>query len=115
MAANSYRRTLTEYGADPNDGRAIGLAAQLWRRVQATWATRYGIANGAPEVSFTGTVERSLPMMAGAAPLGANTNPYRGGGAATIETGLVEGPMGDPARRIFAQRMQRRNGGGGSA
>jgi hypothetical protein len=27
-----------------------------------------------------------------------------------IDTGLIEGPMGDPARRIFADRLRRRGG-----
>jgi hypothetical protein len=40
--------------------------------------------------------------------------PYRPGGSATIDSGLVEGPLGDPARRIFAQRLARRSSMGGA-
>lgn len=107
-AANRYQRTITEYGADPNDQRTIGLMSGLWQRAQSKWAGRYGVANGDPGGSFTGTLTRDQAFMHGTVPMGANPNSFRNGDAAQIDSGLIEGPMGNPTMRIFADRLKRR-------
>jgi hypothetical protein len=112
MARNARRITITTFDPDPTGQVAVGLTANIWARVQAAWATRYGIANGSPAVSFTGYLTRTQPFLGNNAAGGGNANPYRNNGSPTIDTGLIEGPMGDPARRIFAERMARQAGGG---
>jgi hypothetical protein len=108
--ANQQGGVVTEFGEDPN-GRATArnLLTEIWFRVQGTRTHPYAPENGDPSITFNGLGPPPQTFKGMATGLGGAT-PYRNGGSATIASGLVEGPLGDPARRIFASRMRRRSG-----
>lgn len=109
--ANEYRCGIAEFGADPRDRLAGGMLRDIWTRLQGFRTHPYGPAQGKdPSITFNGLAEPPQGFRGLHAPLGSGT-PY--GGQATLASGLVEGPLGDPARRIFAQRLARRNSVGG--
>lgn len=115
MAANSYLAAVTEYGEDPN-GRATarGLLGEIWARVQGFRTHPYGPAQGKdPSITFNGYGPAPQDFR-GMNSINAGGIPYRDGGYATIASGLVEGPLGDPSRRLFAQRLARRSPIGGA-
>lgn len=107
MWANERPRVVVDYDADPNDRYASSLLSTLWRTVQSRFTAPYLPADDDPSRTFTGYVANTQGFM-GAAFLAGNPVQYTDGGYPTIDTGLIEGPMGDPARRIFADRLRRR-------
>lgn len=108
MFANEYRAPVTEYGGDPRDGLFQSLIGRLWNTVQAKYTAPYRPDDSNPNGGvFTG-LHTPVQAFMGANFLAANPMQYNDGGYPTIDTGLIEGPMGDPARRIFAERLQRR-------
>jgi hypothetical protein len=110
MFANERRAAVTEFGADPRDGTFLALAGRLWNTVQAKYTAPYRPADDDPNgMVFTG-LHTPVQAFMGADFLAANPVQYNNGAYPTIDTGLIEGPMGDPARRIFADRMRRRGG-----
>lgn len=112
MFANQYRTNDSLFGEDPNGRRvARGLLAEIWTRVQGARTHPTLGENSDPSRSFNGYAQppQSFKGMANAG----GGRPMRDGAYPQIDTGLVEGPMGDPARRIFAQRLARRNSTGG--
>jgi hypothetical protein len=110
MFANQYRAPVSEFGADPRDSIFLRLAGRLWNTVQSQYTAPYRPADDDPNgMAFTGLAKPVQAFM-GADFLAANAVQYNNGGFPTIDTGLIEGPMGDPARRIFADRLRRRGG-----
>lgn len=108
--ANEYRAPITEYGADPRERFATSLFGRLWNTVQSRYTAPYRPDDNNPQGGiFTGTAAPVQAFM-GADFLAANSVQYTNGAFPTIDTGLIEGPYGDPARRIFAERMARRKG-----
>jgi hypothetical protein len=110
--ANQYTAPTAEFGADPRDRWAGTLLHDVWTRLQGARTHPYGPEKGDPSTTWNGYAGDPQAFRGLQAPLGSGT-PYRPGGFATIDSGLVEGPLGDPARRIFAQRLARRNSTGG--
>jgi len=113
--ANEYTAPTAEFGPDPvgsvaRQGR--GLFAEIWSRVQGARTHPYGPERSDPSTTFNGVAQ--APQQFEGFTSGGGT-PYRNGGAATLSSGLVEGPMGDPARRIFAARLARQTATPGSA
>ncbi|MEV4557787.1 hypothetical protein AB0K51_12395 [Kitasatospora sp. NPDC049285] len=115
MFANQYVAPVSEFGEDPN-GRstARGLLTEIWTRVQGFRTHPYGPADKDPSITFNGYAIAPQDFRGLGNQLGPGTVPYRNGGYATIASGLVEGPLGDPSRRIFAQRLARRQPSGGA-
>lgn len=109
MFANQYRAPVSEFGADPRDGATLSLIGRLWNTVQGHYTAGYRPADDDPTTVFTG-LHTPVQAFMGADFLAANHIQYNNGGFPTIDTGLIEGPMGDPARRIFAARMRRQGG-----
>jgi hypothetical protein len=109
MFANERRTAITEYGADPRDGVTLGLIGRLWNTLQGHYTAGYRPADDDPSTVFTG-LHAPVQSFMGADFLAGNPVQYANGGYPTIDTGLIEGPMGDPARRIFADRLRRRGG-----
>jgi hypothetical protein len=111
MWANRRTRAITDFEGDPTFRRRAGsLFTFLWRTAQSSYTAPYRPADDNPNGGvFYGT---TAPVQAftGSAFLAANRVTYSDGGYPTIDTGLIEGPMGDPARRIFAERLARRKG-----
>lgn len=112
--ANQYTAPTAEFGADPRDRLSGELLRELWTRLQGARTHPYGPEKGDPSTTWNGVTAGPPQAFQGMqASLSAGGTAYRPGGAATIDSGLVEGPLGDPARRIFAQRLARRNSAGG--
>lgn len=110
MFSNGERRAIVDYGADPRERYAGSLVSTLWRTVQSRFTAPYRPADDNPNGGvFTG-LHQPVQAFMGADFLAANAVQYSNGGYPMIDTGLIEGPMGDPARRIFADRMRRRGG-----
>lgn len=112
MYANQYTAPVAEFGADPHDRTAWSLFTEIWSRVQGLRTVPYGVADKDPSVTFNGYAAAPQEFTGLGTSLGGAT-PYRNGNYPTIDSGLVEGPLGDPARRIFAQRLARRTAMGG--
>jgi hypothetical protein len=111
MFANEHIAAIAEFGADPRERVAGGLFREIWTRVQGLRTYPYAPADKDPSTTFNGLGAAPQDFHGLTSPGGGL--PYRNGGSAMLDTGLVEGPMGDPARRIFAQRLARRSAIGG--
>lgn len=112
MFANQELRVDSLFGVGPDARPARHLFTELWTRVQGFRTHPYGPAKSDPSITWNGVAARPQTFHGFTAPMGGSV-PYRDGGSATISSGLVEGPMGDPARRIFAQRLKRQSSIGG--
>jgi hypothetical protein len=112
MFANQSVRPIAEFGEGPDSRQGRGLLAELWTRVQGARTHPYAPEKSDPSITWNGVGGSPQNFQGLNAPLSGGT-PYRNGGSAYIDSGLVEGPMGDPARRIFAQRLKRANSIGG--
>ncbi|MFC8717779.1 hypothetical protein [Kitasatospora sp. NPDC057198] len=112
MFANQYISPVSEFGEDGN-GRstARGLLTEIWTRVQGFRTHPYGPADKDPSTTWNG-VAAAPQDFRGMNSINSGAVPYRDGGYATIASGLVEGPLGDPSRRVFAQRLVRRQPSG---
>jgi hypothetical protein len=113
MWANRRTRAIEEFEGDPSfRGRAGSLFTFLWRTAQSAYTAPYRPADDNPNGgTFTG-YHAPVQAFTGSAFLAPNPVQYSDGGYPTIDTGLIEGPMGDPARKIFAERLARRRGAG---
>lgn len=112
MFANEYRETVTCFGVGPDARQGLGLLRDLWQRVQGARTHPYGPEKSDPSITWNGYAQAPQDFKGLNAPLGGGM-PYRDGGSADISSGLIEGPLGDPARRIFAQRLKRQTSIGG--
>lgn len=104
--ANSYTAPVQEFGEDQlGAGLVRSMFRDIWARVQGrAGQAYYGGADGAPE-STLGGYGNSPQSFIGVAQR--NTAVITNGAYPTIASGIVEGPMGDPVRRIFADRLRR--------
>lgn len=111
MFANQYVHPVAEFGEGPDSRQGRGLLREIWTRVQGLRTHPYGPEKSDPSITWNGYADP--PQKFTGLNNAGGALPYRNGGFATIDTGLVEGPMGDPARRIFAQRLARQTSIGG--
>jgi hypothetical protein len=112
MFANQFQQAVTQFGVGPDARQGLGLVRDLWSRVQGARTHPYGLEKSDPSTTWNGYAQAPQEFSGLNQPLGGGL-PYRNGGSATISSGLVEGPMGDPARRIFAARLKRQSAIGG--
>lgn len=113
MWANEIRQAVTGFGVGPDARQGLGLIRDLWARVQGARTHPYGVEKSDPSITFNGVAQPPQAFQGLNAGLNGGGTPYTNGGSATISSGLVEGPLGDPARRIFAQRLKRQTSVGG--
>ena len=112
MFANQRQAVVTEFGIGPDARQGLGLVREIWSRIQGARTHPYGPEKSDPSITWNGYAESPQDFRGFNVPMGGGT-PYRDGGSATISSGLIEGPMGDPARRIFAARLKRQTSIGG--
>lgn len=112
MFANQRARADSVFGIGPDARQGLGLLADLWARVQGARTHPYGAEKADPSITWNGYAQTAQEFRGLNNAPGGST-PYRNGGSATIASGLIEGPLGDPARRIFAQRLKRQTSIGG--
>jgi hypothetical protein len=110
MFANQRAAVVSEFGADPRDGQFQGLFGRLWNTVQSKYTAPYRPDDSNPNGGMFTGLAKPVQAFMGSDFLAANHVQYSNGAYPTIDTGLIEGPMGDPARRIFADRLRRRGG-----
>lgn len=103
-APNAVTRRVTDYGPDPRSP-AAGAIHDARVRLHGFLVRVVGVADADPAQTFNGAIPHELQQFNGNA--GANAVTNRDGGHPEISSALVEGPMGDPARRIFAARLRR--------
>lgn len=107
MAVNAFRRTVIDYGEDPNNpARSIGRDLAL--RLGAFLVPVVGGGDTDPEQQFHG-VGPKLQDFDGAANQVGNRILYTNGGNAEISSAVTSGVTGDPVRRMFADRLRRRS------
>jgi hypothetical protein len=111
MFANESRQSVAQFGTGPDARQGLGLLRDLWQRVQGARTHPYGAEKSDPSITWNGVAAATVQHFEGLSAPAGGSAPYRNGGSATIASGLVEGPMGDPARRIFAARLKRQTGG----
>lgn len=106
--ANAYTAPVQEFGEDRlGAGLLRGLARDIWARVQGRAGTAYyGGSDADPERTLGGYAASPQSFIGVAAGVH-NTQVTTNGAYPTIASGIVEGPMGDPVRRIFADRLGR--------
>lgn len=107
-AANETTRTVVDYGRDPAESHVRALARDTVDRVQGFLVRAWMGADTDPYTTFYGYGPGIQDFSGSASPATTNVT-YRDGGSADISSGVVEGPLGDPARRIFADRLRRRS------
>jgi len=105
--ANEHRRCIVDYGPDPAESWVRRLVADTVARVQGALVAPVVGADHSPETTYGGAYARSPQSFRGAASPATTNVTYRNGGAAEISSGIVEGPFGDPSRRMFAERLRR--------
>jgi hypothetical protein len=108
--ANQRKAVVADFGADPNDSVTTGLMGRIWNTLQGKYTAPYRPDDNNPQGGIYTGLHTPVQAFMGSNQLGANPVQYNNGAFPTIDTGLIEGPMGDPARRIFAQRLARRKG-----
>lgn len=103
---------VAEFGADQHDRTAWTMFTDIWSRVQGLRTVPYAPADKDPSTTWNGYAAPAQQFTGLNGSMG-SALPYRNGNFPNIDSGLVEGPLGDPARRIFAQRLARRTAMGG--
>lgn len=109
-AANAYVQPVTEFGPDPAENWVLRLGRSVLDRVQGRMGQSAVLGfDGSPELSFSGYA-KSPQSFIGAGTRATTNVTNRDGGYPEISSGVVSGPMGDPARRILAARLVRGQG-----
>lgn len=103
---NEQPRTIVDYGRDPAESTVRRLVRDTLERAQGFLVAPWVGSDYDPSRVFYG-YGPELQNFRGAASRATSNVTYRAA-AADISSGLVEGPLGDPARRIFADRLRRR-------
>jgi hypothetical protein len=104
--ANAVSRTVTDYGPNPHNP-AAGAVRDAMARLHGFLVPSVVGSDASAEATFHGYA-RPMQDFRGAAASTGNPVTNHDGGTPEISNALVEGPMGDPARRIFAARLRRR-------
>lgn len=108
--ANAVQRVIVDYGREPAESWVRRLYGDVSARLRGVLVAPVLGADADPERTYGGRLEGvSVQDFQGAANPASTNVAYRDGGHATIASGIVEGPYGDPARRIFADRLRRRS------
>ena len=108
-AANAAPHVVVDYGLDVAGGaQRRALMGEAGSRLQGHGGGVYvgDTGDAGAGRTFYGRGPQ-LQRFEGAAALASNPVTYREG-APMIDNGVAEGPYADPARRIFAQRLARR-------
>jgi len=105
MFANARTRPAVDFDADPNNPSA-GMVQETLMRLHGFLVPAVLGGDSDPERQFHGYGPQLQDFRGAASP--ASTGAIPNGGNAELSSAVVAGPMGDPARRIFADRLRRR-------
>ena len=107
-AINARPRTVVDYDTDPRNP-AMQVFRDVLLRLHGFLVPAVLGGDADPETMFFG-YGPELQDFKGAAAPGHNPVVYADPTGAEIGSAAVAGPSGDPARRIFADRLRRRSG-----
>lgn len=110
IPANAERREIVEYGGDPAESWVLGLYRSVMDRLQGRLGQHAVVGFDGDPGSTLGGYAKSPQTFTGAASRATTNVVTRNGAYPTISSGVVSGPMGDPARRILANRLSRGQG-----
>lgn len=109
MYANQSAQTIAEFGPDPNNRRIRWLMTrQVWDD-QSMYTSPYGPSELNPGRFHPGYMDDPQNFVS-FNQHGGSEVPYRTGAFPDTSSAIVTGPMGDPSRRVFAERLARRRG-----
>lgn len=106
LPSNQVTTTVVEYGVERRNP-AAGIVRDAITRLHGFLVPVLHGADGMDETTFHGYADTVQSFKGAASPAG-NAITYRDGGSGEISDALVSGPMGDPARKVFAARLRRR-------
>lgn len=107
IPANATQRVITEYEGDPAESWVRGLFSSLMDRLQGRLGQHAVMGFDGDPSATLGGYAKSPQSFTGAASRATTNVVNRNGAYPTISSGVVAGPMGDPARRILADRLAR--------
>lgn len=109
--ANQGVALAATFGDDPNAaGINHGLASKIHGYLQS-WFTPYVGPSEVNPGRFWPGYAPSPQRFTGMAGMGGSGVVYRTGAWAQTDSAVITGPLGDPSRRIFAERLARRQAG----
>lgn len=97
------------FGPDPNTAPIHAFMSRVHGYLQARYTPYVGPNEGNPGRFWPGYAP-SPQSFTGMAGQGGSAVVYRTGAYPQTDSGVVTGPLGDPSRRIFAERLARRQG-----
>lgn len=107
---NQGVQLIASFGSDPNAaGINNGLASKIHGYLQS-WFTPYVGPSEVNPGKFWPGYAPSPQSFAGMAGFGGSAVVYRTGAYPQTDSAVIAGPLGDPSRRIFAERLARRQG-----
>ncbi|MEN8672576.1 hypothetical protein [Nocardioides sp.] len=104
-AVNAVTTTVTDYGPDPRNP-AQQILREVFLRLHGWLVPAYVGGDNDPGNQFHG-LAAPMQEFKGLANPGSTTVVYRGGDYAQLDSAITAGPMGDPTRRILADRLRR--------
>lgn len=107
--ANQSTQTIADFGPDPNNRAIRFLMSRQWVDNQSGYTQVYGPSELDPGRFWPGYLDSPQDFVS-FNQSGGSTVPYRSGAYPQTDSAIVTGPMGDPARRVFAERLARRRG-----
>lgn len=107
---NETIQLASSFGADPNDLVIHSLQSRIHGYLQSHYTPYVGPSEINPGRFWPGYAP-SPQSFTGMAGQGGSGVVYRTGAFPQTDSAVIAGPLGDPSRRIFAERLARRQGG----
>jgi hypothetical protein len=105
--ANQTSQTIAVFGPDPNNRAIRWFMRRQWYDDQSHFTSPYGPSELNPGRFNPGYIN-GLQDFVSYNQSGGSTVPFRTGAYPQTDSAVITGPMGDPTRRIFAERLARR-------
>lgn len=107
--ANRLLQIVLDFGRDPNNEPIRGLMNYQVADAQGASATVYRPSSLNPGYEWTGYVDDPpLQNFVHYSGTQGNAPIYRTGAFPQTDSAIVSGPLGNPARRVFAEQLRRR-------
>lgn len=107
--ANRLLSIVLDFGRDPNNEPIRSLMDYQVADAQGAFATVYGPSALNPGYNWEGYVDDPpLQNFVHYSGTQGNAPVYRTGAYAQTDSAIVSGPLGNPARRVFAEQLRRR-------
>jgi hypothetical protein len=107
---NQSAELAATFGPDPNTGPIQAFMSRVHGYLQASYTPYVGPSEVNPGRFYPGYAPNPQSW-AGMAGHGGSGVVYRTGAFPQTDSAVISGPLGDPSKRIFAERLARRQGG----